>query len=69
MKKRLIRLMLSGALLLLTVLIAAVFADEDWIEIKVAKHIVKNSGVTKEQMEQWIEEANKVWEPDKIKFV
>lgn len=30
-------------------------------EIKVAKHIVKNSSVTKVQMKEWLNVANKIW--------
>ena len=44
-------------------------AEKPRIEVKVAKHIVKDSGCTKETLEAWFAEANRIWASDNIVFV
>lgn len=73
MKTRMLSIKFVVTITLLSILLLYVprvisAENEECKEIKVAIHIVKNSGITKEQMDAWLTKANEVWKCS-LKFV
>lgn len=56
-----VAILLSSTLLFIIPSIEPVYAADSHKRIKLAKHIVNGSGVTKEKFEEWIAEANTKW--------